>query len=92
METIFCPKCGRERKPTGIDEDDRGEHECQGCGFKFHVEIEYSPTYSTACMIHEFGPFETRSFYDKKIDCRFCAYCGKCQLREEAEEKNDDAR
>lgn len=82
METIDCPKCGYEHIPAGDHDYDSGERECQGCGFKFHVEIDYSPTYSTACMSHEFGPFETRCFDDKKIECRFCVYCGKCQLRE----------
>lgn len=95
MSTIDCPKCGYQHIPTGVHDDDGGEHECEGCGVNFYVEIEYSPTYLTACMDHEWGPFRTFKTEDvggEAIDCRFCVYCGKCQLREEAEEKNSDTR
>lgn len=92
METIDCPKCGYEHIPAGDHDYDSGERECHGCGFKFYVEIEYSPTYSTTCMDHEWGPFKTEDVKGEAIEYRFCIHCGKCQLREEAEAKNNDAR
>lgn len=89
MQTIDCPKCGYEHEPTGIHEDDSGEQNCDECGFNFFVEVEYSPSYSTCCMDHEWGPFEIRHLRGEPIECRFCNYCDKCQLREEAEAKNN---
>jgi len=49
METIDCPKCEHEHQPTGACEDDFGEMECEACGFKFEVEVEYTPSYTTSC-------------------------------------------
>ena len=82
METIDCPKCEHEHQPTGACEDDFGEMECEACGFKFEVEVEYTPSYTTSCVEHEYGEFEQR--LDRRgtlIECRFCVHCMRCQVR-----------
>jgi len=79
--TIECPKCKHDHEPSGSHDDDHGETECQSCGFKFVVEIEYEPSYSTSCVEHEYGHVLTR--HDRRgdpIECRFCLHCGRCKL------------
>jgi transcription elongation factor Elf1 len=83
MDTIDCPKCEHEHLPTGSHEDDSGEMECEVCGFKFEVEVEYDPVYSTRCVEHEYGPFEQKS--DRRgelVEGRFCVHCQTCQFQE----------
>jgi Zn ribbon nucleic-acid-binding protein len=86
MDTIDCPKCEHEHQPTGLHEDDIGEMECEKCGFKFEVELEYAPVYSTSCVEHSYGPWTAREDRQgKQIECRFCIYCQRCELREESD-------
>jgi DNA-directed RNA polymerase subunit RPC12/RpoP len=47
MSDYECPHCGTEYEATGSHEDDSGEHECDKCGNRFIVTIDYSPEYST---------------------------------------------
>ena len=85
MDTIDCPRCEYEHEPTGSHEDDSGEMECEGCGFKFVVEIEYDPSYYTSCVEHEYGEFRMqRTARGDEVECRFCVHCQSCQLREQA--------
>lgn len=80
MDTIDCPKCKHEHTPSGSHEDDAGEMECEECGFKFDVEIEYDPCYSTSCIEHEYGAYQEVKKY-KSIFARFCVHCGRCDLK-----------
>lgn len=83
MSTIDCPKCGHEHEPCGSHEDDAGEQECQACGFKFNVEVEYDPSYSTSCVVHEYGASETwLDRHNKPVQCRFCIHCLHCELED----------
>jgi len=84
MTTIDCPKCEHEHEACGSHEDDSGEWECEECGFKFNVEIEYDPSYITTCVEHEYGHFDM--YPDGRgnlVKCRFCVHCQKCELFEE---------
>lgn len=84
MDTIDCPKCEHEHQPTGSHEDDSGEMECEACGFKFEVEVEYDPRYLTSCVEHEYGLFEQKAVRNGElVECRFCVHCQRCQLRKE---------
>ncbi len=78
---IECPKCEHEHEPCGSHEDDSGETECQSCGFKFIVLVEYEPIYSTSCVEHEFGEFKKVACRGELVDSRFCQHCGMCQLK-----------
>jgi hypothetical protein len=75
---IECPKCKAETEPCGSHEDDAGERECDECGFRFVVEIEYDPSYSTSCVEHEYGEFGVCG--SGRVSARFCKHCQKCQL------------
>lgn len=81
METIDCPKCEYEHNPCGSHEEDYGQWECDQCGFSFSVEIDYEPSYTTACVTHEWGEFEIRASRGRDVECRFCIHCQKCELR-----------
>lgn len=77
MSDYECPKCHTEHEATGSHEDDVGEQECNACGFRFIVSIEYDPTYETECATHEWvyesvgnGTFGNR-----------CAVCGSVDWR-----------
>lgn len=83
-DTIDCPKCEHEHEATESHEDDSGEMECEACEFKFFVEVDYDPSYSTSCVKHEYGPFEqTTGHGGEMIDYRVCVHCRQCQLRVE---------
>ena len=72
-----CPKCKTEYNAVGCYDDDNGEHDCDECGFKFVVSIEYEPEYSASCVTCEFGDKEkigTRHF------ARQCIHCGAVDL------------
>ena len=70
MSDYECPKCKCEYDATGSREDDAGEHECDECGFRFIVEIEYDPSYDTRCVEHDFSkPLENHPGY------MACVYC-----------------
>jgi len=81
---IECPKCKEAIEPYGNHEEDAGEHECDDCGFKFIVEIDYEPSYSERCVEHKFGEFKT---VKDRCGCncvaRYCEYCGSCELKQE---------
>jgi hypothetical protein len=83
MDTIDCPKCEHEHNPCGSHDEDSGEMECEECGFRFRVEIEYDPSYLTWCVEHEYGEFGMHKARNGDlVECRFCVYCQKCELRE----------
>ena len=83
MDMINCPKCEEEHEPTGSHEDDAGEFECQECGFKFNVVVEYSPEYYTYCIEHEFGEYKmTPDRHGELVNARFCKYCQTCEIKE----------
>jgi hypothetical protein len=76
MDTIDCPKCEHGHQPSGIHEEDGGDMECEACGFKFEVEIEYDPTYSTSCIEHSYGPLKVHANPDgSQFKFRVCDYC-----------------
>lgn len=54
VDTIDCPSCGYEHEP---DAEDHGSFDmvCEGCEFVFHVETEYTVSYSTTCKEHDYG-------------------------------------
>jgi len=84
MSVIDCPKCGEEHEPIGSHEEDSGEHECENCGFKFVVTIEYDPEYYSRCVTHEYGewkPVPARG--GEIVTARFCGHCGACELSDE---------
>ena len=84
MDTIECPKCGCEHEPCGMHEEDSGEWDCENCGLKFVVEIEYDPSYSVSCVEHEYG--EDRELVGRDlrpVRCRFCVHCDACQIIED---------
>jgi len=75
---IVCPFCG-----YGIDCDlheygNSGKEKCEGCGNEYTYEADYDVTYSTHCVVHEYG--ETRQFVQG--DAAFCIRCGKCKISE----------
>lgn len=74
MSDYECPKCKTEFEACGSHEDDAGERECDECGFKFRVEIEYDPSYSTSCVKHEYGE---RKLYGVHM-AALCVHCGAC--------------
>lgn len=77
MDTIDCPYCGNEHAPVGNHEEDSGERECDGCGFKFIVEVEYSPSYSVTCVEHKFGSVLNYMDGDslvKYVACELCSF------------------
>lgn len=82
MNEIECPRCKSCIDASGWDSEDRGETECDDCGFMFIVEIEYEPSYSSVCVEHEFGEWQD---YESRtagaVASRFCKHCGKCELR-----------
>lgn len=83
MNTIDCPKCEHEHEPSGSHEDDEGEFECEECGFKFIVEIEYDPDYLTSCIVHEWEDFKRMTIRNGDVvECRFCKHCQVCQLKD----------
>lgn len=80
MDTIDCPRCEHEHQPTGSHEDDYGEMTCESCGFKFEVEVDYDPVYTTSCVVHEYGPRERK--VDRRgelVECRCCVHCQRCE-------------
>jgi len=80
---IECPRCKHEHEPSGSHEDDKGEHTCDECGFRFDVEIEYEPTYSCSCVVHEYGEWQSRTGSSgEPLKCRFCIHCEACQIEE----------
>lgn len=81
MDTIDCPQREHEHTPVGSHDEDSGEMECEECGFKFIVQIDYDPSYYTSCVEHEYGPSETRASRGELVECRFCIHCQKCELR-----------
>lgn len=84
MDTIDCPKCEHEHNPCGSHEDDEGEWECEECGFKFNVEIEYDPSYYTYCIEHEYGEYDMHlSRSGEMVNCRFCIHCQRCEIKNE---------
>lgn len=72
MSDYECPKCGATYEAVGSHEEDAGEHECEDCGFKFIVEIEYEPCYSTRCVVHEWVELERGSVFTFWQ----CEHCG----------------
>lgn len=81
MNTIDCPKCNHEHKPTGSHEEDKGTTECESCGFQFYVEIEYEPTYSTSCVTHQMEvPKQIQASNGETINVQFCKHCGHCEI------------
>lgn len=78
-DTIDCPSCAHEHTPSGIHEDDSGDHVCEACGFEFKVVIDYDPSYSARCKTHTFG--EPRHV-DLLGDLRVCEKCGYTKLEE----------
>ena len=80
MSDYECPKCKHEFDACGNHEEDEGEQECDECGFKFEVEIEYTPHYDVWCVVHEYGePTVSRT----GVRASFCVYCGACRLEDE---------
>ncbi len=80
---IECPRCKHEMQPDGIEEEDTGETQCSECDFDFYVEVDYNPIYTSTCINHEWGEWELFERKNKEpVECRFCSYCGKCQLKE----------
>lgn len=73
MSDYECPRCKTDYAADGCHEDIAGEHECDNCGFKVLVEIEYTPSYETECVDHSFG--ERTTLRDGR-SAVFCAYCG----------------
>ena len=57
MSDYECPKCRAEHNASGNHDDDAGEQTCDECGYKFIVEIEYDPSYSTRCADHDWKPY-----------------------------------
>ena len=43
---IICPWCGNAFAPD-VEDDDGDEFECDECGKKFVLEVEWTATYST---------------------------------------------
>lgn len=72
MSDYECPKCGATYEAVGSHEEDSGEHECEDCGFRFVVEIEYEPCYSTRCVVHEWGGLRRHCGHA----LRLCEKCG----------------
>ena len=79
---IECPKCKYEHETEGIHEEDSGEWSCDNCEFKFTVEIEYDPIYTSTCIEHEWGEWETKhnTSYGP-ITIRNCKYCYECEVQ-----------
>ena len=75
--TINCPKCEYEHAPSGSHEDDIGERTCDNCGFKFHVEIDYDPDYSTSCVKCEFNE-DWKKVIHRGQERKIC-HCVNCQ-------------
>lgn len=75
MDTIDCPKCEHEHEPSGSDEEDSAEWECENCGFAFKCEIEYEPSYITHCVTHEFGDVQTIEDGGTTYRYRRCKHC-----------------
>lgn len=76
MNTIDCPKCDHQHEPCGNHEDDERMWVCEMCGFKFNVEIEYSPDYSVSCSKHNFPePMYHATSSGRRIFGSFCIYC-----------------
>ena len=71
MNTIDCPRCKHEHEPIVSHEEDEGKQECQECGFKFNVEIEYDPDYITSCVECDYGPV-TIVGGEMVVMCRHC--------------------
>lgn len=81
---IDCPRCEHKHNPSGSDDDDAGVQECDACGFRFYVDIDYEPSYSTSCMEHDYNEPERQIAIDgTKFVCRFCKWCGKCDILRE---------
>ena len=92
-DTIDCPRCKHEHEPTYSHEDDHGKWECDACGFEFDVEIEYESRYDTCCQEHQYGAFEFHTVRSgETVEARFCIHCEACQLREQADGKDDDGQ
>lgn len=82
MDTIDCPKCEYEHIPTGSHEDDAGDFTCESCGFEFIVEVEYDPSYSTACKTHSWGEYHAHTLRSGRTETvRFCEHCMRCELK-----------
>lgn len=73
MSDYECPKCRQDYTAGGSHEEDAGEQECDKCGFRFIVNIEYTPSYDTECIEHSFGKRTTLRDGRSAI---FCSYCG----------------
>lgn len=77
MDTIDCPKCGQEHEPTGCHETDSGEWECETCGFKFNVLVEYTVDYSASCVEHRFSELKQHRMDNGQIaTANWCEFCG----------------
>lgn len=73
MSDYECPKCGATYEAVGSHEEDSGEHECEDCGFRFIVEIECEPCYTTRCVVHEWKRDGGHTF-------RQCEHCGAISI------------
>lgn len=78
MSDYECPKCNYQYEATGSYEDDHGEQECENCGFKFIVEVEYDPSYSTRCVTHEYSQPRVIKRFPRSVSARFCIRCQAC--------------
>lgn len=85
MNEIYCPKCEHAYEPTGDHETDEGETECDECGFKFIVEIEYDPTYDIRCVEHEFGLTQHTHKGERAVAFQVCEFCNHIRLVEECD-------
>lgn len=68
-ECIICPRCKHEHYSTGSHDDDSGEHECDECEFRFHVELEYEPSFTSLCVDHKWVPSQ---FLPGRVFCKYC--------------------
>lgn len=81
MNTVDCPRCEHEHDPYGNTEDDSGEWECEKCGFKFEVEVEYEPSYTITCKHHHYGPLgDFKGPGGIKVSGQFCNHCGAFKM------------
>jgi len=79
MDTAICPHCGAD---NGCDEIRTAQDmTCCECDKEFHVQPDYSVTYSTSCVDHTW-PDEWRESAIDGWQLRKCIICDEIGVRE----------
>lgn len=80
-DTLICPHCGEDNGNDDLGHS--GRIDCTGCGKEFHYEADYTVTYSTSCVEHDY-PDEWREVkWQAGWLARSCNRCGNMEVKQQ---------